>query len=583
MTTNLQGRKPDFAGYATRANVKCGDGRTILPDAFKECDGKTVTLVWQHMHNDPTNILGHGLLENRPDGVYLYGFLNTTKAGANSKLLVQQGDITSLSVYANELIEKSKLVMHGVIREVSLVLAGKNPGAKIDYVSMEHSDGEVVTIEDEAIVYSGENFETGAIKHEDAAPDGETIEHVYDTFSEKQKEVLYVLIDNVIKTYVDEQPSEDKPEEIKQSSLDIINEGDEVVKSNAFDKVGKDPAEARTEMTHSELLGIMEEAKANGGGSLKKTYFAHAGTYGIDNISLMFPDARAVTNAPEMVTRDMEWVSKVLDGTRKTPFSRIKSLYADITVESARALGYVTGNLKKDEVFAILHRVTEPQTIYKKQKLDRDEILDITDFDVVTWLKSEMKMMLREELARAVLISDGRDPVTEADDKIKEDKIRPIWKDSDIYAHKVQVALAATPSDIIDAVVTARTNYKGSGSPTLYTSTTLMTSLLLMKDNNGYRLYKSLSELAAALLVSSIVEVPLMDNQVREAGQVDYGLLGIITNLKDYVIGADKGGETTFFEDFDIDFNQQKYLYETRCSGALVKPKSALVIERATS
>ena len=570
--------RADFSGYATKANVKCTDGRTILPDAFKDNDGMTVPLVWQHMHDGPANVVGYALLENRKDGVYTWGFLNGTESGKNSKLLLQHGDIKYLSVYANSLIEKSKVVIHGSIKEVSLVLAGANPGALIENVAMQHDDdGDIVNLEDEAIIWSGEE-----LKHEESE---ETVGDVFNTLSEKQKEAVYVVVAELIDNYKEssEETSEEtvKTEEISQSA---IEEGEEtIMKHNVFEGTENVNTQQRKILTHDEMATVFSEAKKLGSLKAAVDVMIHAGTYGIDNISYLFPDARAVTTTPEMVTRDMEWVSAVLDSTRKSPFSRIKSLYADITVETARALGYVTGNLKKEEVFAILRRTTDPQTIYKKQKLDRDDILDITDFDVVSWLKAEMQVMLKEELARAVLISDGRDPVTEVDDKIGETHIRPIWKDDDVYSHKVQVALTDTADEIIDAIITARVNYKGSGSPKLYTSTSFLTSMLLLKDSLGYRIYKTKAELEAALMVSGIVEVPLMENQVREAGATDYTLLGIITNLKDYTIGADKGGQTTFFEDFDIDYNQQKYLYETRVSGALTKPKSALVIERATA
>jgi hypothetical protein len=575
--------KADFSGYATKANVKCTDGRTILPNAFKDSDGMTVPLVWQHMHDEPGNVLGHVLLENREDGVYSYGFFNNSENGKNSKLLIQHKDIVSLSVYANSLIEKSKLVVHGLIREVSLVMAGANPGAKIDYIAIQHDDtGEIFNSEEEAIIWSGTELDNNDIKHEDDSKENETVGDVFNTLSEKQKEAVYIILDELMGDKSSEEienPSEEEKEEIKQTD---INEGEEtIMKHNVFEEYGTGKVIARPILSQVQFDAIMTDAKKNG--SLKQSVISHAGTYGIDNIDYLFPDARAVTNEPDMVTRDMEWVPQVLDATRKSPFSRIKSLYADITLETARALGYIKGNLKKEEVFSILRRTTDPQTVYKKQKLDRDDIIDIVDLDVVAWMKREMQIMLKEELARAILISDGRDPVTQVEDKIVETHIRPIWKDDDIYSHKVQVALNDTADDVIDAIITARVNYKGSGSPVLFASPSFLTSMMLLKDSLGYRIYKTKAELEAALLVSKIVEVPVMENQVREAGATDYTLLGIIVNLKDYTVGADKGGETSFFQDFDIDYNQQKYLYETRISGALTKPKSALVIERATT
>lgn len=566
-------KKYDFAGYATKVGLKCADGRTIMPDAFKENDGSVVPLVWQHMHSEPSNVLGHALLEHRDDGVYAYCNFNNSDQGKNAKLLVEHGDITALSIYANGLVEKSKNVLHGVIREVSLVLAGANPGALIDNVGMAHADGSIVDLEDEVIIYTDSGLEFNIpvveeIQHADEVEESEeTVADVFNTLSEKQKVAVAAIIAEIV----------DEDEEVDHSNID--DEGEEVMKTNVFD--GSALKHDRPRLTPEQFSVIIADAKKMG--SFKESFLAHAGTYGIDNIDYLFPDAQAVTNEPVLYSRDMAWVDGVINGTRHTPFSRIKSMYADITVETARALGYVTGALKKEEVFALLRRITTPTTIYKKQKLDRDDIVDITDLDVVAWMKREMRLMLNEEIARAVLISDGRDPVTEAADKIDETSIRPIWKDDDMYAHKVQTLLADGYDDIIDKVILGRINYKGSGSPTLYGSSTFITNMLLLKDTQGYRLYKTESELAAALRVSNIVEVPLMENLVREAGETDYKLLGIIVNLRDYVIGADKGGQISMFDDFDIDYNQYKYLLETRISGALVAPKSALVIEQATT
>lgn len=562
----------DFSGYATKANVKCGDGRVIMPEAFKESNGKVVPLVWQHMHEESTNVLGHALLEHRPDGVYAYCSFNESVQGKNAKLLVQHGDITALSIYANGLVEKSKNVVHGVIREVSLVLAGANPGAVIENVGMAHADGSVVDLEDEAVIFT--SFEgldyPENIQHAESEDSEETVGDVFNTLSEKQKTAVAAIIAEIM----DEESDEGTKEEVEHS---IIDEGEQVMKTNVFDGSAMEK-ETRKHLTHDQIRSIFDTAQKVG--SLKAAVLQHAGTYGIDNIDYLFPDAKTLTNEPSLISRDMEWVPQVINGTRHTPFSRIKTIHADITVETARALGYVKGNLKKEEVFALLRRITTPTTIYKKQKLDRDDIIDITDLDVVAWLKREMRMMLDEEIARALLVGDGRDPVADVDDKIDETHIRPIWKDDDLYAHKVTLASDDTVTEMIDAIITARTNYKGSGSPVLYTTTAFLTSMLLLKDSLGYRIYKTEQELAAALRVSKIVEVPVMDGLVRTEDLTDYKLMGIIVNLRDYALGADKGGQVSMFDDFDIDYNQYKYLMETRLSGALLLPKSALVIEQ---
>lgn len=581
--------KFDFSGYLTRYNVKCTDGRIIQKDAFKHSDGAKIPLVWVHTHDEPSNILGHLILEHRDDGVYSYGIFNGTKSGQEGKILVEHGDIDSLSVYANDLVEKpSKSVIHGEIREGSLVLAGANPGAKIDFVSIVHGDGTVVELEDEAIIYLGtidreEKEEKEEKKDPPANPEvikhaegvnEKTVKEVFDTMTEEQKTVVYAVVSEVMKGTSEEEESE---ENLEQSNLNNEGEG-KIMKHNVFE--GKQ-ATPRPTLTREQFQTIMADALQMG--SMKQSFLKHAGTYGIDNIDVLFPDAQSVMDEPFLYSRDMAWVDGVIAGTRHTPFSRIKSAYADITVETARALGYVTGALKKEEVFALLTRTTLPTTIYKKQKLDRDDIIDITDLDVVAWMKREMRMMLNEEIARAILISDGRDPVAQAADKIVETCVRPIWKDDDMYAHKVQMLLADTTAEIIDKVILGRINYKGSGSPNLYTSTTWLTNMLLLKDTQGYRIYKTEAELASALRVNRIVEVPLMENLTREAGVTDYKLLGIIVNLKDYVVGADRGGQISMFDDFDIDYNQFKYLMETRMSGALVIPKAALVVEQATT
>lgn len=573
-------KKYDFSGYVTRYGVKCSDGRTILKDAFKDSDGVIVPMVWQHQHNEPSNVLGHMLLESRDDGVYAYCKCNESERGKDAKLLVEHGDITSLSIYANNLIEKTKNVIHGVIREGSLVLAGANPGAKIDNIVMAHADGEITEVEDEAIIYTDSEIEKEELEDnkelEHADDSEETVEEVFSSLNEKQKNAVYALLGALIEGSEDE-------EEMEQSNIQDDEGDNKVMKKNVFDgsATNDDP---RVYLTHDQINTIMADAKEMG--SLKAAVLKHAGTYGIDNIDYLFPDAQAVTSEPTLIKRDMEWVGPVINGARHTPFSRIKSLHADITVETARALGYVTGNLKKEEVFGLLRRITTPTTIYKKQKLDRDDIIDITDLDVVAWLKREMRMMLDEEIARAVLLGDGRDPVTEADDKINETNIRPIWTDADMYAHHHFLANTVTDAEVMDEAVRARIAYRGSGSPTMFVGPTILTEWLLLKDLDGRRLYPTTAELAAAMRVDRIVEVPLMDSLTRdvdpEGGETPttHDLLCIIVNMRDYTMGADKGGQVSFFDDFDIDYNQYKYLMEGRMSGALVTPKSALVIER---
>jgi len=603
----------DFSGYATKNGLKCTDGRTILKDAFKHQDGQKVPLVWQHLHNDPENILGHAILENKEDGVYCYGTFNDTKAGKNAKALVIHGDISSLSIYANQLKEQAKNVMHGAIREVSLVLSGANPGATIDNLSFAHGDGTFDTDETEAIIFTGLEF-----SHEDKDGTDKTVSDVFETFTEEQKSVVYAMIahasgekdeaanpetdlehkdkkvatgddrtvEEVFNTFDEDQKKivyymigaalEEAAgsEETKHSDSD--DGGDSIMKTNVFDK---QTAPTENVLTHDQCNTIIGDAKRYG--SLKESFLAHATEYGIDPIAYLFPDAQNVNSGgPEFIKRDDAWVAGVLSETTHTPFSRIKTLAADITADEARAKGYVTGSLKKEEVISLLKRITTPTTIYKKQKLDRDDIVDITDFDVVVWLKQEMRLMLNEEIARAILLGDGRDVSSE--DKINEQNIRPIALDNDsVFVYRTQVENDSTADEIIDECIIARKNYKGSGVPTLYTSTDLLTDMLLIKDSMGHRMYNNVQELASVLRVSKIVEVEAMNSAVRVSGDDTFQILGIIVNLKDYTVGADKGGAIAMFDDFDIDYNQQKYLIETRISGALTKPKSALIIERA--
>lgn len=558
--------KYDFSGWATRANLKCSDGRTIMRDAFKQNDGQKVPLVWNHQHDDPNEVLGHALLENREDGVYAYCSLNDTEAGKTAKLLIRHGDISALSIYANQLKQNMSNVVHGNIREVSLVLAGANPGASIQSV-IQHG----ATIEDEAMIYTGE--ELSIMHSDDPKPpvekpekpekntdeNGETIGDIFNTLDEKQKEVVYALIGEALENNNSEG-------------------GDNTMKHNVFDQSEEQNSE--NVLSHSEMQTIIEDGKRFG--SLKESFLQHAEEYGIENIEYLFPEAKSLNTPPDFIKREMGWVQTVMSGVHHTPFSRIKSMFADITTDEARARGYMKGKLKKEEVFGLLKRTTTPTTIYKKQKLDRDDVIDITDFDVVAWLKSEMRMMLEEEMARAILIGDGRLP--SSDDKINEQNIRPIWKDEELYTIRGIVKgddsdKAALATEFIDQSVRSMTDYRGSGSPTAYMTAEMLTECLLLKDTNGKRIYSNENEVATAMRVSKIVTVPVMNNQTRKEGSDTYTLQAIIVNLNDYNVGADKGGAINMFDDFDIDYNQQKYLIETRCSGALTKPFSAIVLE----
>lgn len=557
----------DFSGYATKSGIRCTDGRTIMQDAFADNDGQTVPLVWQHGHGDPSNVLGHALLENRKDGVYAYGFFNETPNAQNAKELIKHGDITAMSIYANNLVEKQRNVFHGAIREVSLVLAGANPGARIDNINIRHSDGEVTEMEDEAVIYGGslEHADNRYIEHEDS---GKTVKDVFDEFTEEQKNVVYYMIGAAL------EEAGQGGGDMAQSSIPeyiIVNQEGNEMSHNVFESDSQVETNA---LTHDQMSAIFSDAQKTG--SLKESVIKHAGEYGITNIEELFPDAQKIRNTPDFIQRRVEWVGAVISGTHKSPFSRIKSMSADITHDEARALGYIKGNLKKEEFFSVAHRVTTPTTIYKKQKLDRDDIIDITDFDMVAWIKAEMRMMLDEEIARAVLIGDGRDVVGSDSrpnpDKISETNIRPIAKDDEFYTHKVDVADGTTPDGFVEVILRARKMYKGSGAPAFYTTEDILTDMLLVKDKIGRRLYATQAELESAMRVSKIVVVDLIETQKDDS---DKPLLGILVNLRDYTIGTDKGGNVAMFDDFDIDYNQYKYLMETRMSGALTLPKSA--------
>ena len=574
--------KYDFSGWATKNNIKCSDGRTILRDAFKHNDGQTVPLVWNHQHNESANVLGHAVLENREEGVYAYCTFNDTEAGKNAKLLVEHGDVTALSIYANQLKQNGSNVMHGTIREVSLVLAGANPGAFIDSI-IRHGE----FCEDEAVIYTGENL---SLEHADQKPsdkedkageddkgDGKvegnkqkTIKDVVDSMSEEQKNVLYALVGQAL-----------EGKEMAQSAIEENNNiedgGEQEMKHNVFE--GKE-TDNKDVLSHDAMETIFKDAKRYG--SLKESFLAHADQYGIKDIEWLFPDAKNVNMPPDFIKRDDSYVQKVMRGVHHVPFSRIKSMHADITADQARAKGYIKGKLKKEEVFTLLKRTTSPTTIYKKQKLDRDDVVDITDFDVVAWLKMEMRMMLDEEIARAILVGDGR--LSSDDDKINEMCIRPIATDADLYCVKapVTVASAATEEEIAKAfirtVIKSRKEYKGSGSPTLFTTEDVLTNCLLLEDKNGRIIYDTVEKLATALRVKEIVTVEVMEGAKTKIESQDKPLMALMVNLVDYYVGADKGGAVNMFDDFDIDYNQQKYLMETRCSGALVKPYSAIAV-----
>lgn len=575
----------DFGGWATRNNLRCSDGLTIAQNAFEQNDGATVPLVWNHQHNDPNNVLGHAMLQNRDDGVYAYCSFNDTPTGKSAKEMVKHGDISSLSIYANQLKKQGSYVMHGQIREVSLVLAGANPGAYIDDV-IEHGQLQ----NDAGVLYTGNKIELcpgdeeelnhsdgpkkgdKKVKENNPSNDGEnekTIQDVFDAFTDEQKQVVYAIVGAA----VDEQKQEDLGDQNSDG------EGDNSMKHNVFE--GENNNNGEDVLSHSEIAAIFSDVKRYG--NLSDAVLAH----GVTNIDYLFPDFNNVDNVPSFIQRPNSWVDQVLGAVHHTPFSRIKSTYADITADDARAKGYLKGNLKKEEVFSLLKRTTGPTTIYKKQKMDRDDVVDITDFDVVGWLKTEMRIMLNEEIARALLIGDGR--LNSSDDKISEQCIRPVWTDDDLYTIKASYdTKTLTTSDakarqFIITAIKARKNYKGSGQPVLYTTEDMLTDMLLIQDTTGRDVYDSVDKLKSKLRVSDIITVPSMEGLTRVVDTKTMNLDGIIVNLADYNIGADKGGAVNLFDDFDIDYNAQKYLIETRCSGALIKPYSAIAIESYVS
>lgn len=589
------GEPADFSGYVTKAGLKCSDGRTIMPDAFKHMDNMQVPLVWQHGHDRPENVLGHVLLEARNDGMYGHAYFNDTPAANHSRLLVQHEDIKHLSIWANELIEKmmngGKSVFHGMIREVSLVLAGANPGAKIDYVRVAHGDGVEETLTDEAVIHTGLDIELGDELLEHAA-DGATVQEIYDSLDEDQKAVVHYMIGVALENNTAHSAVDDKAAEVgaagdgKQTEATLTHKEGTSTVTNVFETQqktsGQQPAAPQGVLSHDAMAALIDSAR-NQKVSLKSVLEGYALQHGVDNLELLFPDHKNMSTMPEWNKRRTEWVAGVLNGVSKTPFSRIKSVVADLTQDEARAKGYIKGEYKKEEWFSLSKRTTGPTTVYKKQKIDRDDVIDITDFDVVAWKKGEMRLMLEEELACAILFGDGRE--VDDEDKIKDpmaassgDGIRSIVNENELYATTIYVNIddaSSSMDEVVDSVIAARKYYKGTGTPTFYTTDDVLTSFMLMRDGFGRRMYRTVDELAAELRVSSIVAVEAMDRIS--------GLVGIIVNLTDYNVGADKGGEVNLFDDFDIDYNQLKYLIETRISGALTKIKSALVIRKVAS
>lgn len=615
----------DFCGWASKNDLLCSDGRTIRRGAFASDDGKKVPMVYQHQHTSIDNVLGHAILENRDEGMYAYCYLNESDTGKMAKELVRHGDICAMSIYANKLKQIGNDVVHGEIKEVSLVLAAANPGAAIESVVLEHSDG---STEEEAIIYSGEDTQYKIVSHAETMPvetstqtsSDKTVNDILNGMSEAKKNVLYYMLAKVSET--DEEAENDDtiedsdirhadvsggrtiqdifdtftPDEKKVAffligkaieesgsmeqsdipNIDDESEENETMKHNVFENNQVDNDE--TVLSHAEIEEIFRDTKQYG--TLKNSALAH----GVTNIEYLFPDAKTVTSTPELIKRNDDWVSKVMGSVHRTPFSRIKSTAANLTEDDARAKGYMKGKLKKDEVFSLLKRTTEPTTIYKKQKLDRDDVVDITDFDVVAWIKSEMRMMLNEEIARAILIGDGR--LTSSDDKIPEDHIRPVAFDSELYTVPIEVTVAAQATDddkakaIIRSIIKGRKEYKGSGNPVMYTTEDVLTDMLLMEDKMGRVVYDSVTKLATALRVSEIVTVPVMEGLKDSENNA---VIAVIVNLADYNVGADRGGEVNMFDDFDIDYNAMKYLIETRCSGALTKPYSALAVKLKTA
>ena len=582
----------DFGGWATKAGLKCTDGRVIMRGAFEHMDQEQVPLVWQHAHASADNVLGHAILESRDEGIYAYGFFNSSKQGQNAKTLVQHRDIKSLSIYANQLVEKAKNVVHGQIREVSLVLAGANPGAKIDFVNIQHGDGSMSELEDEAVIHTGLELEHALDETNDddeeevddeetddemehAVGDDATVKEVFDSMTPEQQNVLHYFVGVAIEQAADSNA--------QHSALSHNEEGGDDMSRNVFDQsdAAKKGGSLKHALTKDDVRGIVKHAEKLG--SLKDAVEDYALQHGITDIDVLFPDAKAATGVIELEKRRTEWVSSVLNGTRHTPFSRIKTFTADLTQDEARAKGYIKGNYKIEEWFGVTKRTTGPTTIYKKQKLDRDDMLDITDFDIVSFLKSEMRLMTEEEIARSILIGDGRDVTDE--DKIKDPLgasdgtgVRSILNDHELFVTTVYVNVDDSNSsyeEVVDALMDGMEFYKGTGSPTFYTTVPELNKFMKARDLNGRRYYANKQEVTDALGVRDVQLVEPM-KEIKD-------LIGIVVNLDDYNVGTDRGGEITMFDDFDIDYNQQKYLLETRMSGALVRPKSAIIIKKTAA
>lgn len=572
-------KNADFGGWVTRNNLLCADGRTIRQDAFKDNDGMEVPLVWMHQHNDPENVLGHVLLENRNDGVYGYGVFNDTESGRNAKGLVSHGDVRSLSIWANKLTQNDKGdVLHGTIREVSLVLAGANPGAYIDTFFAHGEDGEdsIEACYDENIVIHSDSDEdeppktpSDNEKEPKANKNNKTVQEVIDTMTDEQKTVLYGLVGKAIG---DKTPKKNDD-----------NGGKETMKHNLFDQ----ESDEKDTLMHDALIhDAIRDAKRYG--SMRESFIEHAKASNIDNYDYILPDPKELNNPPRFIKDDERWVSDIMTSVKHTPFSRVKTTFATLDETEARARGYIKGKQKKDIALALLKRVTTPTTVYIKMKMDRDDVVDITDFDVVTWQRNEMRGQLDKELARAFLIGDGRNVSSE--DKINEQNIRPVVSDDDLYTIKYTVTEGvdykiignsysendSVTKGVVRAAIKSRKQYKGSGTPTFYTTEDLLADLLLIEDQNGRLIYESAEKLATAMRVKKIVTIPEMETQCKD-------IYGIIVNMNDYTSGADKGGAVNVFDDFDIDFNQMKYLMETRCSGALTVPYSAIVLKKATA
>ena len=596
----------DFSGWATKSNIKCSDGRTIMNNAFKDNDGQKVPLVWNHQHDDPNEVLGHALLENRADGVYAYCKFNDTESGRTAKELVRNGDVDKLSIFANKLKTVANNVIHGCIREVSLVLAGANPGAYIDSVVM-HGEGS--EMEEEGVIYTDEKIdilqhsdeESDSSKKEDSKEmdeekkeqeekdnkeekDKKTVKEVFDTLNEEQKEAVYAIVGQAIedsKKANDDNKDDDKNDDSSDDEENNKDKGDsEVMKHNVFDK--DDNQEV---LMHSEIINdAVREAKKYG--SMKESFIAHAKDNNMENYEILFPDATELYKEPKVIEEDRSWVAKVMNAVKHTPFSRVKTTFGRMSETEARAKGYIKGTLKTDIKMSFLNRVTTPTTVYIKNDIDRDDVIDITDFDIVAWQKREMRKNLDKELALAMLLGDGRnvsDP-----NKINEQNIRPVIKDNEMYTIQYTVTDGvdynnaknshsendSVTKGVVRAAIKSRKQYKGSGNPTFYTTEDLLTELLLIEDQNGRLIYDSIQKLCTALRVKEIVTIPEMEADVYK------DIYGIIVNMNDYTAGADKGGSVSMFDDFDIDFNQMKYLMETRMSGALTVPYSAIVLKK---